>query len=150
MMNTAALFSAVRSHALSLGVFDRVDTHEPKNAPGNRLVCAIYLAGIRPVPSSGVASTSGVLTLVVRIYKTILAMPEDSVDADLLHAVDVLFAAYSGDFTLGDTIRNVDLLGQTGTPLSATAGYLKFDDGDYRTVDITLPLIINDLWTQAP
>src|SRR5258708_32839680 len=54
------LFDKVTSHAASLGLFDsQVGTHEPKNAPGNGLWCAIWVQGIGPIPSSGLASVSG-------------------------------------------------------------------------------------------
>ena len=48
-------------------------------------------------------------------------------------------------------MRCVDLLGQAGVPLSARAGYLEMDDGAvYRVVTLTVPVLVNDLWSQSP
>jgi hypothetical protein len=44
----------------------------------------------------------------------------------------------------------VDLLGQFGTPLSAQAGYVNQDGRLFRIMTITLPLVVNDVWGQAP
>ena len=66
------LFDQVTSHAASLGLFDTVTSHEPKNAPGNGLWCAIWVQGIGPVPSSGLASVSGRVELRVRIGSSML------------------------------------------------------------------------------
>lgn len=152
-MDSAGIFAAAQSHAQGLGYFDEVNTHPVTNPPGNQIVCSITLGPIRGVGAmSGLHSTSGVVTMLQRIYKNIQTEPQDHIDIDVLKVVDALFAAYSGDFTFGGLIRNVDILGQTGAQMMAAPGWLPWPDGGgtYRTVDITLPLIINDMWTQAP
>jgi hypothetical protein len=85
----------------------------------------------------------------VRLYTSMLAEPQDYIDPNLVKALDALMNAYSGDFTLDGLIRNVDLLGQTGTPLQAEAGYINIDGKMMRVVTITLPMIINDAWEQT-
>jgi hypothetical protein len=150
-LDSAGIFSAIQSHAMALGIFDRVNTHEPKNAPGHGLTAAIYFVRLAPVPAgSGLATTAALLVFVVRIYSPMIQEPQDEIDPAILTATDALIAAYSGDVELGGRVRNVDLLGQSGTPLSALAGYLPIDSTTYRTVDITLPLIVNDVWSQSP
>jgi len=57
--------------------------------------------------------------------------------------------AYSGDFTLGGLVRDVDLLGHSGQQLSALPGWLDMGEAKYRTVDITIPMVISDAWAQA-
>jgi len=147
----AAIVDKVASHAAAQGVFVRVNQHEPKSAPDSGITAAVWADTIGPVPSgSGLQMTSGLLVLKVRVYTPMLAEPQDQIDPNVIEAVDLLLTAYSGDFTLGDEIRNVDLLGQAGTPLSARAGYLNQDSKLLRIMDITLPLIVNDLWTQSP
>ncbi|MFD9763184.1 hypothetical protein ACFWXI_06525 [[Kitasatospora] papulosa] len=139
----------VVSHALALGLFETVNEAEPKNAPGNGLTCAVWAERIGFVRSSGLASGSARLVFTVRIYSNINAAPADAIDPELLNAVDQLFAAYSADFTLGDLVRHVDLLGAYGVPLEAVAGYLLVEGGEYRVMTIVLPLIVNDLWTEG-
>lgn len=148
-METAAYIDALVSHAMTTGLFDRVNTHEPKSAPGNGLTAAVWFQTIEPAPG-GLASTSVRLTMLLRIYSSMLAEPQDYIDPQIVDAVDQLMNAYTGDFTLDGMIRNVDLLGAGGTPLRAQAGYLTIDSKMMRIVDITLPLVINDAWEQQP
>lgn len=150
-LDLRALLDPVLSHAAASGYFDRVFGHEPKAAPGNGLSCAAWVDAVGPAPgASGLASTTGLVTLNTRLYTSMLAEPADAVDPNLTDALSGLFTAYSGDFTLGAAVRNVDLLGEFGTPLSARAGYLKSDDKLYRVYTIALPLVINDVWSQSP
>lgn len=149
-LNVTEILSQVESHALAAGYFDRVNTHEPKAAPGNGLTVAIWVDRIGPVPdNSGLTVTTGVLALMVRIYSNMLQEPQDAIDPNVTIAVDHLLGAYSGDFELGGNVRNVDLLGQSGTPMSAQAGYIDIDHKLFRVMTITLPLIVNDQWSQG-
>ncbi len=147
-MNVTALYDAVVSHALTLGQFEQVNTHEPKNAPGNGLDCAVWVQEIGPT-SSGLASTSARVEFSVRIYSNMIQEPQDLIDPNIFKAVDALLTAYSGDFTLGGTVRAVDLSGMAGNPLKAVAGYLGVDNKLFRIMTVTLPVLINDAWSQA-
>lgn len=149
-LDAKAIFAAVQTHALTSGQFDRVNRHEPKSAPGNGVSAAIWVQNLRPVTSSGLATTSARLQLSIRVYMNMLADPQDTIDERIIGAVDVLMAAYSGHFTLGGLVREVDLLGADGDPLSADAGYLEQDGKLYRVMVISLPLIVDDLWAQQP
>lgn len=145
-----AIIDAAVSHALELGWFDQVSGHEPKRAPGLGLSAAVYAQRLSFVRErSGLNSTSALVVLNVRCMTSMLAEPQDDIDPNLLNAVDALMRAYSGDFTLGDLVANVDLLGAHSPGLAADAGYLNQDQQLYRVVVITLPLVINDLFDQA-
>ncbi|MDH6116911.1 hypothetical protein ABH930_000330 [Kitasatospora sp. GAS204A] len=149
-INITGILDALQSHALSTGLFDQVSGHEPKNPPGNGLVCAFWSQAIGPVQAaSGLAITTGRLEFNARLYSSFVQQPEDAIDPNLIAAVDTLLTAYSGDFELGGNVRNIDLLGQTGTPLSAQAGYLNQGGKTYRVFTIVLPAIVNDLWGQS-
>jgi len=148
-LGASGILAAVKSHALATGLFENVLGHEPKSAPGNGLTAAVWVQNLRPAVASGLDSTSARLQLSVRVYMNMLADPQDEIDTRILAAVDVLMAAYSADFTLGGLVRDVDLLGADGDPLSADAGYLEQDGRLYRVMVVTLPLVVNDLWTQA-
>ena len=145
------LLNALVTHAMTLGYFESVNTHEPKSAPGNGLQCSIWVDTIDPVPSSGLASTSGRLVFHVRIYSNMLQEPQDDIDPNILTAVCALLEDYSGQFELGGAggTRNVDLLGTHGQALSAQAGYLQMDNRIYRVMVIAMPVLINDLWDQV-
>ena len=148
-LNTTVVLNEVVSHAMKLGLFERVNGHEPKSAPGNGLSAAVWVDRVGPA-GSGLAATSALLTLQVRLYSPMLQEPQDAIDPNLTAAADALMNAYSGDFELGGNVRNVDLLGQTGPGLSAQAGYIEQDHKLYRVMTITLPLIVNDVWEQVP
>lgn len=143
-----AIFNAVVSHALATGLFERVNQHEPKSAPGTGLTSAIWVDAIDTAPS-GLAATSALLVLNNRLYTNMLAEPQDLIDPNLLTATSTLFAAYAGDFELGGNVRAVDLRGMSGTRLAARAGYIPQDNRLFRAYTITLPLIINDAWDEA-
>ena len=145
-----ALMAGVESIALKTGVFRRVNTHEPKSAPGTGLTLAIWADSILPIPAaSGLSSTSGYVVLNARAYGNMLAKPEDDQDPRLMTAATTLIGAYSADFTLGGLVRNIDLLGEYGFRLGAQAGYVTIGGSVYRIMTTTVPCIVNDMWTQS-
>ncbi|HEY6926395.1 MAG TPA: hypothetical protein VI653_23120 [Steroidobacteraceae bacterium] len=148
-LNPETLTNAMASHAAALGVFDMVNLHEPKSAPGNHITCAIWVQDMVPA-SSGLAATSFRITFNVRIYSPMLQEPQDAIDPEVLNAVDLLLTDYIGNFTLGGLLREVDIRGIDGNPLRVDAGYLTQDGRTYRVMTISLPVVINDLYTEAP
>lgn len=146
-----AILQALESHVAASGWFERVNRHEPKNAPGNGLTAAIWVQALRPVAlASGLDATAALLLANIRLYSPMMAEPQDEIDPNLTGATSALVGSISGDFTLGGLIRNVDLLGAHGTPLSAEAGYLEQDRKLFRVYTITVPLVANDVWSQSP
>lgn len=139
-----ALFKALQSYAKELALFQNVDTHEPANAPGNRLYCSITLGGIKAIPSSGLASVSGQVTFLVRVWSAAMQRPLDSIDPEVLNAVSALMGAFSGGFTLGETIRNIDLMAMTAQP-----GFVDFEGKQFRVAEISVGAVINDMWTEV-
>lgn len=150
-LDVQGIVAAAESHAQATGLFERVVTTEPKSAPGKGLSCSIWFAEVRPVAAAaGLDAVAVCLTLSVRVWKPMLSQPYGQIDPDMMAATDTLMAAYCSAFTLGGLVRNVDLLGQHGTSLNARSGYVTVDNQHFRIVDINLPLIINDLWTEVP
>lgn len=147
-----AYIDALASHALSTGWLEKANAYEPRSAPNTGLTSAIWFQSIKPAPTaSGLASTTILLVMTVRLYTSAIKEPAelDMMDPNLVRVVDALLTAYSGDFTLDGMIRNVDLLGEHGQALEAEAGYLDIDRTKFRVVDITVPLIINDAFGQV-
>ncbi|MEC3993998.1 hypothetical protein VSR01_10755 [Actinacidiphila sp. DG2A-62] len=150
-LDVNALLDKAISHAGASGLFEQVNGHEPENPPSSGgLTCAVWVSDLVPIRSSGMRSTSVRLELSVRIYTSAVSEPLDAIDPAVVGAVDVLFAAYIGDFTLGSTVRQVDVFGAYGSPLRARPGYLTVNDVVFRVMTITLPLIVDDLWEQTP
>lgn len=149
MALTTQLFDRLMSHVMSLGLFETVNSHEPKSAPGQGLHAAFWLDSIGPIKTSGLASSSGLVTFNLRMYGSMLTEPQDAIDPAMLVALDGILAAYSGDFTLDGLVRQVDLLGAYGPGLSARAGYLEQGGQMFRVMTVTLPLVVNDIWNQV-
>lgn len=145
------LVDRVASHAKKTGLFDRVANHEPKNKPGRGLTAAIWADAIEPARArAGLAATSARVVLKLRIYTNMLQDPQDLIDPSIMRATDKMFEALSGDFDLGDADRWIDLLGATqGHPLSAQSGYINIDNMTFRVMTITVPIIVEEAWTQA-
>ncbi|KJK44440.1 hypothetical protein UK23_29515 [Lentzea aerocolonigenes] len=140
----------MQSMVKKLALFEQVNLSEPKSAPGKGLNFAFFLQRIAPVPSqSGQASTTGLVVFTGRIYSNMLQKPESALDIQMALAAAKVIEAFSGDIDLGDAIRYVDLLGMTGTALSGQGGYLQIDSGMFRIFDITIPLVVNDIWNQV-
>jgi hypothetical protein len=149
-LSAGALVNAIASHASATGLFDAVNGHEPKSAPGGHLTCAVWAQDITPVDSSGLASTSARVVFGIRLYTSMLQEPVDAIDPELMDAVDLLLADYIANFTLGGLIRYVDVRGIDGNPLRAEAGYITQDGKPYRVFTIFLPLVISDLYPESP
>lgn len=148
-LNTLPVFNALESHARQLGMFDRVNIHEPKSAPGHGVTCAIWAGPIRPVgAASGQRATSARVEYLCRLYTSMISLNPDAIDPNMQLACDALFTAISGDFTLGGTVRNIDLLGHAGEPLRSDPGYVNQDNKLLRVITIFVPVIINDAWPQ--
>lgn len=152
-MDVQGIVSAVASHAAGSGLFDAgVLTHEPRNPVVAGLLAAVWATKIKPLPAaSGLASTTAVLVLNLRIYTSVNQQPYDAIDPAMLSAADQLIGAYSSDLELGGTgtVRNIDLLGQSGVDLEGSAGYVSQDGKLQRVINITIPIIVNDAWGQS-
>ena len=154
----ASLTTLVASHAAATGAFDQVQGAEFVGAPGNGLSCAVWVNRVTAIPSSGLNVTSVRVELMVQLYHNAFAEPPEMIDPALLDALDVLWADYIGDFTLGAVLRQVDVKGAHGGPLDARAAYLTIGSAQgqgtsgrtYRVMAVTLPLIVDDLYVEAP
>jgi hypothetical protein len=156
-LDTQLYMDALISHALSSGHFVSVNAVDVGSTPTNEgLTAVLWPRRITPAPGrSGLASTSVVMTFVMRLFHSSVSDPLGQIDPIMLNATDALLNAFSGDFTLGGIVAEVDLLGQYGEQLRSDSGWLDMGGGadeskKFRIVDITIPLIINDIWTQAP
>ncbi len=149
-LNSSTVLSDLVSLAQTLGVFSTVNSHELRNAPASPLVLELWLDRVTPLASqSGLAATSALVIWNGRIRISANAEPLDNQDVVVLNAVDALMAAYSGDFSLSGDAACIDLLGLSGASLQARAGFLLQDNKQYRVMDITIPVIVNDAFPQV-
>lgn len=147
------IVDAVVDHAARLGRFETVNRSEGVSPPGHGLTAEVWVRRIRPTARmSGLAATSIVLQLTFRVKMPAVPLAElrDELDPVMMAAVSMLLAEYNGDLSLGDRVVQVDIFGAHGLgPLEAQAGWLPADNQRrQRAYDISLPLVISDLWTQ--
>lgn len=145
------LINAVASIVLGSGLFTAVSSHEPASLPATGMAAAVWMQGIGPLKKlSGLAGTAARVELRLRIYTPLITGNMDSIDPSMTSAASEMIRRLSADFTLNGEIFAADLLGAQGNPLSAKADYYKQGDQFYRIYDITVPLLVDDVWAQAP
>lgn len=152
MIDIAGIIDTVTTFATDSGLFaGGVVDYEARTTPTEGIMCAVWFQTLAPIPErSGLASTTALLTLNVRLYLSTLHQPYGDMETLMVQAADTLMGDFSGDFDFGGKVSNVDLLGAHGPGLSGQAGYVPNMDGKLmRVVTITLPLVINDVWEQA-
>lgn len=134
---------AVQSHLEASGRFVHVQIGEPKNVVDQAgFVAAIFNESMRVVGTTmGATIQQHVLT--IRLYRNMLAEPEESIELEGSLFVSAILSLFLGDFELGGSIRNVDVAGQEGQALEARWAYGDVSGKLYRLADITLPLIVD-------
>lgn len=124
--------------------------HEPLSAPSGTgvTVCVFPGAPMSPITSSSSLTGADVrLEFIVRLLKDAVTEPQDDRETDLIDAYDAVMTSLLGSFTLGGTVRSVDVLGESGQLATGTWGYVQIDSTIFRMVDITVPVMINEVWT---
>ncbi len=144
------ILDVIVTHAQSTGHFQTVNEHESKQASTNSITAGVWVERIDPIKSSGLNSTSVRLELEMRILGSTMTEPQDDIDSNMTLAVDDLFTAFIGDFELGGEARHIDIFGAHGQPLGVRVGYLNVDGREMRVFQIRIPIIINDVWDEAP
>lgn len=144
------LFGEMVSVAQRLNIFEVVIPEEPKAAPVSVPALSLWLGPLVPLTASGLGVTSAKVTVHGRIYLNWRGLPTAAIDPKLLNLTVTLMAAYSAEFTLDGQLRCIDLLGMHGESMSAVPGYIEHDSKHFRAMEITFPLIVNDLWEQVP
>lgn len=141
----------LRTRCLTLGVFENVNGHEPVSAPAvTGLTAAIWVQTIEPSRTSGMNMTSAVFTYNVRGYSRLVMEPLDAIDPNLTDAMAQVYVSLLGGFTLEGIAMAVDVRGIEGRKMRTEAGYLVQDDSTFRVLTMNVPIIVSDLWTEAP
>jgi hypothetical protein len=148
------ILNSLISFTKRLGIFQAVQGHEPKAAPRNGLTAALWLQAMAPaIGQSGLDSTSLRVAWFLRIYQNFLSKPEDSIDPKVMKAMATVMETLSGNFDLDlPQVRAIDLLGITGPPMAAEAGYITMGPPDnkiYRCMTLTIPIIVDDAFAQV-
>lgn len=145
ILNTLISFTA------RLGIFQSIMGHEPKSAPRNGISAALWLQTMAPaIGQSSLDSTSMRVAWYLRIYQNFLSKPEDAIDPKIMRAMAAVMEALSANFDLDlPGVRAIDLLGMTGPPMAAEAGYVPMDGKLFRCMTLTIPIIVDDVFVQT-
>ncbi len=149
MLSSKDALDWVMTKAIRSGRFDAHTFHEPKAAPGKGLTASLWIQDYRAA-SSGLSATSMRLLVQLRLFVPMLKEPQDDIDRELMGGVDAVFNEIIGDFAGLTGARYVDVHGADGEALSASLGYLQQDSKVFRIADILIPIVLNDVYTEAP
>lgn len=134
------------------GVFENVFIGESKSAPSNEGAhCDVFITEPpTPVQSSGLAALSVRMEVHMRIYVDVMfSQPQETPELLALRAQDTLCRALAAGYTLGGTVRMIDLLGADGEGLRSEVGYVSIDKRIFRVMEVFAPIVINDHWPMA-
>lgn len=151
-LNTDAMSATIQSKLQATGLFASAVHHEPKSAPalGSSVTAAFWFDTVRPAKSSGLGVISVVVGYTLRLYASALAEPADGIDPDLIRTADKVMEFFCTDFDIGGSARYLDVLGSDSAGVVLTPGYVTQDQKIFRTIDISLPIIVNDAWVVTP
>ncbi len=140
-----ATFDAIRDALAKTNYFSTVQIGEAKAPPTDaKLTVHIWVNGMRHVATTG-DKTIQVYTLTMRMMlPTNFQEPVESIEVELTEAVSKGDEGLMADFTLGATVRNIDVVGQYGVAYTVDFGYIDIGGKVFRMADFTMPLIVDD------
>ena len=149
MLEIINIQNQVLTHCQQIGVFDNVLTEEPDSLQAGTTTASIVLDSIKPDPkTSGLAQTNAIIVFKIGIWQNSTVHPHFGVPQETMLAAETLIESLHTSLTLNNDVMTVDLFGWSSTGLDVQTGYAPFDEGIYRIVEITVPIIVNDVWTQ--
>lgn len=149
-MDTTGALRRLRDHAKNLGSFEVARLGEFKSAPPNALCFAVWAQRLGSAPmGSGLAATTALMRCTARIYFPLTHRPEDEIETKVLGAADGYLGRLNGDLTLGNTVRNIDVLAEMGDQPTWEFGHVNIDNKLYRIADLPIGVIFNDAWEQV-
>ena len=144
VFDIATTMQTIKSHLLASGLFGAdVMIGEPKSPPGSGLTASIFMERVA-VEELTLDKTVELHEVVVRFYTPEVQQTTPIREDRLEKAVGSIEKAWFGDFSLGATVRNIDI-----SELSWEFGHVDIDRIEYRTVEVTLPLIVDGSATLA-
>jgi len=146
MTDARLVMGKLISLGMETGLFTNVNGHEPKSAPqlGDAVTLALMAGPVTTIASSGLKSASMRWQIDGRIFFNAFSEPADDIDPAIINATMTYFQALVGNFTLGGLVRCVDIYGMDGDKLNAQPGYMEQDKKVFRTMDLMIPLLLND------
>jgi len=130
------------------------EPHSPFTPAGQtrRVAAALWMTDWTPTLT--LSTSVEVFTVMVRFHVDTFARdlsPDDiqQLELDLTDAFNEFTTDVQQEFDLGGNIRNVDVAGEMSEGMSAAWGHVAIANTMYRVIDITVPMIVNDIATHA-
>jgi len=149
------LINDIVSYLEQTALFDSVQAFELDGNVGH-FVAAVFPApdAIDPVAGlSGTNVTSLRVQFIVRLYFSTAQQTPDVVDPKVINATALIMRKFNEGFTFTESIYAIDLLGEKSQGVVAKCGYMKVGSPEasaqYRIMDILVPILLADVWTQA-
>jgi hypothetical protein len=146
-LDIGSILDTLISHAMATGHFESVNEFKVDEPSGTGITAGIWNDDTTPIKSSGLGAVSVRIRFKLRMFSSTEAAPESYLDRAMVDAASTLLNAYAGDFELGGDVRAIDVLGMEGEPLSANAHFMNLSGVIFRVQDITIPVLVNDVWT---
>jgi hypothetical protein len=143
----------IASHVLAAGIYDTFDGHPPDVVPNSGIHGIQEFGGMKRARGrggSGLASTSMLVIVTVSTFLAIEQEPADDVDPQVVDAANALFSSFLGDFTLGGNVRCIDVGASQGVEMSVDPAYATVGGVKVRAAVLSVPIIMNDLYAEAP
>tara|TARA_Y100000310_G_scaffold272301_1_gene287186 strand:+ start:118 stop:585 length:468 start_codon:yes stop_codon:yes gene_type:complete len=112
-----------------------------------RVAAAVWMNDWNPTLT--LATSVEVFVVTVRLHVDALKFDEEQIELDLADTVNEFTTDVQQDFDLGATIRNVDIGGEMSEGMSTAWGRVTIAGEQYRVADVIVPMIVNDVATQA-
>jgi len=114
---------------------------------GNGPVAFITMGGLNVYGMTLGGQPMAQEVVLVTIMIDSLREPVADIEKDLALAATNIMADLLGEYDLGGSIRNVDPAGAHGASFATRWGYYDIQAVMYRSVDITIPLLVD--WTDT-
>jgi len=149
--NISATLDVVLSHVAASGHVSSYSLGEPVGPPeGIKLHGAVYMRGTRVLLVYLDGDTRESHIVVVRLYRPVLREPTHMSETELALAAAELMEDLVEDFSLGATVREIDVAGgKSGESIASDWGHVDIASVMYRVVDITVPIIVDGSATAA-
>lgn len=141
--NVKSTLQTVQSALMKMGYFPKAEIGEPKSPPTEPMAAALFMSNAA-VAETTLGTTIELHVVTVRFYRRIFEEKEETIEYEMAEVLSKLMSDLLGDFDLGATIRSIDVGGQYGTAPRGDWGYVDVGGVMFRTVDLTLPLIVDD------
>lgn len=123
--------------------FQAVLIGEPKAPPSGDYTAALFPTGGKVVQVPLAGPPTECHDVLLRIYRNMLALPTEDTETEIMRCVAAVMDELYGHFTVGGTIRNVDLGGEFGESPNVKYGYLEVSGTMYRIADVRYGLVVD-------